>query len=86
MGTPAHPVRAYRLSQSPPLKLEDLAVRIGTTKANLSRIETGKQSVSEVLLARLVAETGISARALRPDLAKLFGPPVKGPRRKARAA
>jgi transcriptional regulator with XRE-family HTH domain len=70
-----NPVRAYRLNQTPPLKQEVLADRIGTTKANLSRIETGKQTVSEALLPKLVAETGIPARVLRPDLAKLFATP-----------
>jgi transcriptional regulator with XRE-family HTH domain len=70
-----NPLRTYRLSQTPPLKLDDLAERVGTTKANLSRIETGKQLVSEALLPKLVAETGISARVLRPDLAELFATP-----------
>lgn len=67
-----HPVRAFRLEQNPPLTLEDLAERIGTTKANLSRIETRKQELCVQLLPRVVAETGIPARQLRPDLAKLF--------------
>lgn len=74
MGTSEHPIRTYRLSQTPPLTLEDLAERVGTTKPNLSRIETGKQPLSEALLKKLVAETGISARKLRPDLATLFLP------------
>lgn len=90
-----NPVRAFRLSQTPTLKLEVLANRIGTTKANLSRIETGKQVVSEALLPKLVAETGIPADVLRPDLAELFasprsrsgpGRPAKPVRAKSRAA
>jgi transcriptional regulator with XRE-family HTH domain len=72
MATPAHPVRAYRLRQNPPVKLGELARAIGTTNANLSRIETGKQAVSDVLLPKIVAATGIPASELRPDLAKLF--------------
>lgn len=80
MDASVHPVRAYRLAMDPPVKLEDLAERIGTTKANLSRIETGKQKLSEDLLPKLVAETGIWAGKLRPDLAKLF---VR-PRRRSR--
>ncbi len=71
MDASVHPVRAYRLRQKPALTLEVLAGRVGTTKANLSRIETG-QRVSEDLLPKLVAETGIPAATLRPDLAKLF--------------
>lgn len=80
-----HPVRAYRLSQSPPVKLRELAKRLGTTTANLSRIETGKQAVSDVLLVKLVAETGISARVFRPDLAALFAEGPGRPRDRARS-
>lgn len=47
-------------------------MRIGVTKATLSRIENGKQPISEDLLAKLVAETRIPAKILRPDLAELF--------------
>lgn len=88
MDPTAHPVRAYRLRQTPPLKLGDLARRIGTTTANLSRIETGKQALSDALLPKIVAETGIPARELRPDLAKLFAAPdASGPGRpRSRAA
>lgn len=67
------------------MRLEDLAARVGTTKANLSRIETGKQTISEDLLPKLVAETGISASRLRPDLAKLFNAAPRA-RRRAHAA
>lgn len=74
MAESVHPVRAYRLRQNPPVKLRELAKRLGTTTANLSRIETGKQAVSEGLLRKLVSETGISARIFRPDLAELFAP------------
>jgi transcriptional regulator with XRE-family HTH domain len=66
------------------MSLEDLANRIGTTKANLSRIETGKQPISELMLPKLMAETGIPADKLRPDLAKLFN--QRPARRRARAA
>lgn len=85
MDASVHPVRAFRLRQNPPVTLEDLAGRIGTTKANLSRIETGKQTLSDQLLAKVVTETGISARLLRPDLAKLFGVD-RARRRQERAA
>jgi transcriptional regulator with XRE-family HTH domain len=72
MGDSVHPIRAYRLGKNPPITLEALAKRVRTTKPNLSRIETGKQMPSDELLSRLVTETGIPARLLRPDLAKLF--------------
>lgn len=88
MDASEHPIRAYRLGMNPPLSLEDLAGRLGTTKPNLSRIENGKQKLSEDLLFRIVAETGISADRLRPDLAKLFTKRTspRGRPRRARAA
>lgn len=86
MDASEHPVRAYRRSFDPPMSLEDLAARVGTTKPNLSRIETRKQNVSADLLPKLVAETGIPAAKLRPDLAKLFNVKAAArPRAKKRA-
>jgi transcriptional regulator with XRE-family HTH domain len=72
MDASISPIRAYRLKQVPPMKLGDLAKRIRTSKGNLSRIETGKQLLSEELLRRVVTETGIPAHRLRPDLAEVF--------------
>jgi len=85
MTIPLHPVRAYRMNAKPPLKLAALARRIGTTKANLSRIESGKQQPSPELCRKLIAATGISADRLRPDLAALFRAP-RAPRPGPRAA
>jgi transcriptional regulator with XRE-family HTH domain len=82
MDDSVHPVRAYRRRHD--LSLDDLAARIDTTKANLSRIEGRKQRISRDLLFKLVAETAIPARKLDPDLAKLFG--ARRPVRRARAA
>lgn len=75
MDASLHPVRAYRFARKPPVTLGDLARRLRTTKANLSRIETGKQELSVDMLPKLMAATGIAARDLRPDLAKLFEAP-----------
>lgn len=86
MDASVHPVRAYRLGQKPPVTLENLAGRVGTTKTTLSRIETGKQPVTDVMLPRLVAETGIPADKLRPDLAKLFMLKRPRARRRVKAA
>jgi len=72
MTIPLHPIKAFRKRHNPPLRLEDLAGRLGMTKANLSRIENGKQPISEELLPKLIAETGIPGKVLRPDLAELF--------------
>jgi len=63
------------------MTIEALAGRLGITKAQLSRIETGKQRVSDDLLPKLVAATGIAAAKYRPDLAKLF----RGGRAQSRA-
>jgi transcriptional regulator with XRE-family HTH domain len=86
MPASLHPVRAFRLEQSPPLAQTALARRLGTTKPNLSRIETGKQRISDDLLPKLVAVTGIPAALLRPDLAMLFRPPAPRRRRRPGAA
>lgn len=81
MDVSVHPVRAFRQRQKPPLPQAALAKRLGITKPHLSRIETGQQRVGENLLPRVVAETGIPAAIIRPDLAKLF----RGNRRKRAA-
>lgn len=67
-----HPIRAWRHRQEPPVRLRELADRIGTSTANLSRIENAGQPVSEDLLRPLCAATGLPAAILRPDLAVLF--------------
>jgi DNA-binding transcriptional regulator YdaS (Cro superfamily) len=51
--------------------MEGLAARLGTSEGNLCRIETGRQKISDLLLPKLEAVTGVPARLLRPDLAKL---------------
>lgn len=71
MDSAQNPIRSYRLRQTPPLTQEKLARKIGTTKANLSRVENGLQKVSEDLLVRL-SDLGIPAAELRPDLAQIF--------------
>lgn len=73
MDQSVHPIKAYRTREN--VKLDELAVRLSTSKANLSRIENRLQQVSEDLLPRIVAETGISAAELRPDLAEYFRQP-----------
>jgi transcriptional regulator with XRE-family HTH domain len=83
MDDSVHPVRAYRLRRNPPISLEDLAERAGTTKGNLSRIENRRQGISKRLFPKLVAATGIPAHVLDPDLAKLFQ--LARPRRPKRA-
>lgn len=84
-------VRAYRVRAD--LSLDDLADmvhKLGYDRpsiAKLSRIETGLQPVPDTFLAPLVTATGIPARMLRPDLAKLFDVRrSRAPKRTRRAA
>lgn len=64
MEQPLSPVREFRHQQQPRLTLAALAKRIGTTKENLSRIETGKQGLSLKMAKALSRETGIPAAKL----------------------
>jgi transcriptional regulator with XRE-family HTH domain len=50
-----HPLRRYRRKVG--ITLETLAVRVGATKATLSRIECGSRFPSIALVGRLVAES-----------------------------
>jgi len=74
------------------ISLEELADRIQQTgvdrpsTAKLSRIENGLQPIQDYDLAPLVTVTGIPARLLRPDLAKLFGVRPRSARRVRHAA
>ena len=67
-----HPVRSYRQAQMPVMTLGALAEKIGTTEANLSRIETGKQELTTPLAKKISDATGIPMRVLCPDLARMF--------------
>lgn len=67
-----HPLRAYRESTEPKTSLDCLAKQVGRSKATLCRIEKGRQAIPDELLAKLSELTGIPARELRPDLAKVF--------------
>lgn len=69
MGDSMHPLRAYRLAQDPPLSQSELARRVGTTEATISRIEHGQHMVRRALLVRLVAVTGLSPAQICAGLA-----------------
>lgn len=64
-----HPLRAFRESQDPPLTQDDLAARLGVTKASVSRWETGERKPEVDLLSVIEEKTGIAPKILRPDLA-----------------
>ena len=66
----AHPLKRWRNASG--ITLVDLAKRVDTTHASLSRIENGEQTPSGPLVRKLIAETGLPARVLLPDLARLF--------------
>ena len=66
-----HPIRAFRKREK--VSLQELGERVNRSKATLSRIESGKQSVPEDLLKPLADATGIAPADLRPDLADLMG-------------
>lgn len=63
-------IQAFRRERG--LTVKDLAQRLRTTEATVSRIENGKRGISKEMMTRL-CELGIPAAALRPDLAELFG-------------
>ena len=64
------PLKAYREREG--LTQSQLAARIGVARPSLARWETGARKIDRNLLARVTQETGITARKLRPDLAKLL--------------
>jgi len=71
-----HPVRAFRERERISLKgLADLIAAEGIdrpSEAKLSRIENGQKCPVQ-LLPVLEKVSGIPAKELRPDLAKMFG-------------
>lgn len=77
MAQSVHPVRAFRLRQEPPLRLKQLAERVGRSKATLSQIENHKRPVSLDLLPTLAQVTGIAPQELRPDLPELLKAPLE---------
>ncbi len=66
-----HPLTAYRDAHG--INKSQLAQLLGTSRAAITRWESGARLPSEGLLARITKKTGISARDLRPDLARIIG-------------
>lgn len=63
-----HPLRAYRLSQEPPLSRAELADKLGVGRPTVFRWESGSRKIDESLIPFISEKTGIPARDLRPDL------------------
>ncbi|MCV0384867.1 MAG: helix-turn-helix transcriptional regulator [Nitrobacter sp.] len=72
MADSVHPLRRFRLSHDPVMPREDLAALIGVSIPTVHRWESGARKVDVDLLSHVAAVTGIPARDLRPDLARLF--------------
>jgi transcriptional regulator with XRE-family HTH domain len=72
METSGQRIRAFRLSHSPRLSVEDLGNQVGRSKATISKIENGLQLPSPKVAKALSEITGIPAKELRPDLAEIM--------------
>ena len=63
----SHPLRLYRERHNPPLTQEQLAALLGTTKATVSRWESGKRVPKTRDLPRIAELTGIHPEELIPE-------------------
>ncbi len=68
-----HPLRAYRLSQEPPLSQAQLASLLGVGRPTVFRWESGARKIDDSKVAHVSSVTGISKAELRPDLVELMG-------------
>ena len=68
--TSKHPILAYRIKHD--LSRQALGDRIGVSRQTVRRWEEEIREIDLDLLPTVVSVTGIPARVLRPDLAKLF--------------
>jgi len=66
-----HPLKTYRSEAS--MTQQQLAELLGVTRTTVARWEAGARVPDVVLLDEIAAKTGIPARELRPDLAKILG-------------
>ncbi len=67
MSENAHPIRAYRERQTPPLSQGQFGDRVGVTRFTVIRWENGSP-IGEKELPAVSREIGIPAKELRPDL------------------
>lgn len=65
-----HPLAQWRHQNE--LSQEACAKQLGVKRTTVARWETGARKIDQARLPRIVKKTGIPARQLRPDLAKVF--------------
>lgn len=65
-----HPLKAYRTDRGK--SQDELAAFLGVSSVTVSRWETGARKIDKDRLAEISKKTGIPARELRPDLAKIL--------------
>jgi DNA-binding XRE family transcriptional regulator len=53
-----HPLAVWREAQNPPLTQHDLAMRVGTSRWAINRIETGNLKPGRELIVKIARETG----------------------------
>lgn len=61
-----HPIRQFRTEKD--MSLAALAEKVGRTKTQLSRWETGQRRIPAELVPKLSTLTGIPPHELRPDI------------------
>lgn len=62
--TAAHPLKAFRESQSPPLTQRELAMKLGVSRNTVNRWELGLRHPKRAQAKELAKVTGISAAEL----------------------
>lgn len=70
----AHPLKAFRERQTPPLTQTALAELLGISRAAVCRYESGMRLPAEHLLPTISEKTGIDPGELRPDLVRALQP------------
>lgn len=70
----AHPIRAYRERQRPPVSQAELARMLGVTRGTVCRWESGVRLPHEDMLPIIAEKLHIDPGVLRPDLVRALQP------------
>ena len=65
-----HPLKTWRLAQTPAVSQTELARRLGVARAHICLIEARQRQISLDLLPKLARITGLAPDIVRPDLVK----------------